>query len=246
MRLFQALVVQRSRAYVRKSQLAAGAKATTFPVREPPKVAEYELKKTYGKLLDMVESAFENESPLFSLPIYYPLNYWIGPKEKAAAQKFAEGRQGQVVGLIRTAFLKRFESSVDAFTNSCVNLLRQVLAWVEVHSVTPQREEALRRLAERSTSTSSARSTATRRSSTTPTPTTTSTSSRPRCSTTSSGSTAPSTTCRRCCTECYSDLNQLADFLKEAAPVQAVARRQAQDADQAAEDRPGAQAAQGA
>jgi superfamily II DNA or RNA helicase len=135
--LFQAIVVQRSRAYVRKSQIAAGAKETAFPVRQAPKVAKYKLKETYGKLLDMVESAFENESPLFYLPIYYPLNYWIGPAEERAAQAFAEGRQGQVVGLVRTAFLKRFESSVDAFTNSCVNLLRRVLAWVEVHSLTP-------------------------------------------------------------------------------------------------------------
>lgn len=135
--LFQALVVQRSRAYVRKSQLAAGVEATSFPARQPPKVAPYELKKTYGKLLEMVETAFENESPLFYLPIYYPLNYWIGPAEEREAQKFAEGRQGQVVGLVRTAFLKRFESSVDAFTNSCVNLLRRMLAWVEVHSFTP-------------------------------------------------------------------------------------------------------------
>lgn len=134
--LFQALVVQRSRAYVRKSQLAAGAEATAFPTRQPPKVAAYELKKTYGKLLDMVEAAFEKESPLFYLPIYYPLNYWIGPAEEREAQKFAEGRQGQVVGLVRTAFLKRFESSVDAFTNSCVNILRRMLAWVEVHSMT--------------------------------------------------------------------------------------------------------------
>ncbi len=134
--LFQAVVVQRSRAYVRKSQLAAGAPTTSFPTRQPPKVAEYELKKTYGKLLEMVETAFEKESPLFYLPIYFPLDkkYWIGPPEEREALKFAEGRQGQVVGLVRTAFLKRFESSVDAFTNSCVNLLRRMLAWVEVHS----------------------------------------------------------------------------------------------------------------
>ncbi len=135
--LFQALVVQRSRAYVRKSQLAAGAAITSFPTRQPPQVAAYELKKTYGRLLGMVETAFEKESPLFYLPIYYPLNYWIGPAEEREAQKFAEGRQGQVVGLVRTAFLKRFESSVDAFTNSCVNLLRRVLAWVEVHALSP-------------------------------------------------------------------------------------------------------------
>lgn len=139
--LFQALVVQRSRAYVRKSQLAAGAAATSFPARQAPKVAPYELKKTYGKLLDMVETAFEREAPLFYLSVYYPLKHWIGPPEEKDAKKFDEGRQKQVVGLVRTAFLKRFESSVDAFTTSCLNLLRRMLAWVEVHAFTPQEKK---------------------------------------------------------------------------------------------------------
>lgn len=147
--LFQALVVQRSRAYVRKSQLAAGASITSFPTRQPPKVAPYELKKTYGRLLDMVESAFENDSPLFFLPIYYPLNDWIGPEEELDAQKFAKGRQGQVVALVRTAFLKRFESSVDAFTSSCINLLKRVLAWVEIHSETPSERKKFKQWQEK-------------------------------------------------------------------------------------------------
>jgi len=135
--LFRALVVQRSRAYVRKSQLAQGGKQTLFPTRQAPKVAPYQLKRTYGKLLDAVESAFERESPLFYLPIYYPLKYWTGPKLEEKDQVFAKGRQSQVVALVRTSFLKRFESSVDAFTNSCRNILRRILAWVEVHSETP-------------------------------------------------------------------------------------------------------------
>jgi superfamily II DNA or RNA helicase len=133
--LFQALVVQRSRAYVRKSQIAGGAKETAFPTRQAPRVAPYELKKTYGRLLDMVDSAFEREAPLFYLPIYNPIEY--ASKEFKAANPFVLGRQRQVVALVRTSFLKRFESSVDAFTNSCRNVLRRMLAWVEVHSETP-------------------------------------------------------------------------------------------------------------
>ena len=39
-----------------------------------------------------------------------------------------------MVGLIRTQFLKRFESSVAAFEISCDRLLRKLLAFVEVHS----------------------------------------------------------------------------------------------------------------
>ena len=78
--LFRALVVQRSRAYVKKSQeqYASAAKAL-FPKREPPRVVEFNLKKTYGRLLQMIEQAFNKEKPLFALAIYYPLFYYKGP-----------------------------------------------------------------------------------------------------------------------------------------------------------------------
>jgi hypothetical protein len=43
--LFRAIVVQRSRAYVRQSQLLQGRAAAVFPERENPKVAEYSAKR---------------------------------------------------------------------------------------------------------------------------------------------------------------------------------------------------------
>ena len=46
--VFRELVVQRSRAYVRQSQLQQGGNVATFPERKPPQVAEYSVKKTYG------------------------------------------------------------------------------------------------------------------------------------------------------------------------------------------------------
>ena len=57
--LFGQLVVQRSRAYVKASQdqHASGPKAI-FPTREDPHVATYSIKKTYGRLLTIVEQAF--------------------------------------------------------------------------------------------------------------------------------------------------------------------------------------------
>ncbi len=54
-RVFKALVVQRSRAYVRKSQEQQGASVAMFPTREPPCVTEYSVKRTYGRLLGIVE-----------------------------------------------------------------------------------------------------------------------------------------------------------------------------------------------
>jgi hypothetical protein len=86
-----------------------------FPKPSDPKVVDYSVKQTYGKLLRMVEDAFHKEKPLFSLAMYYPWEYYTGDQEKLKEQMMAmqTGRQKQVVRLIRTSFLKRFESSVD-------------------------------------------------------------------------------------------------------------------------------------
>ncbi len=132
--IFGALVVQRSRAYAKASQIQERGESSAFPERRPPKVAEYSIRSSYGEVLDLFEKAFEKEDPLFSLPIYYPLRYYIGPDE--SINPFEENRQKQVVGLIRTMFLKRFESSVYAFQKSLDLLLRKLLAFVEVHSET--------------------------------------------------------------------------------------------------------------
>src|SRR5205085_6446234 len=115
--IFRELVVQRSRAYARESQIRETGKAAAFPERKPPQVAEYSIRKTYGRLLDMFENAFTRKNPLFTLPMYYPLAWYKGPDK--SIDPFEQNRQKQVVGLIRTNFLKRFESSVAAFELSC-------------------------------------------------------------------------------------------------------------------------------
>jgi superfamily II DNA/RNA helicase len=140
-RVFKALVVQRSRAYVKKSQVQQGAGVAMFPTREAPVVAGYSIKRTYGRLLGMVEKAFEKDKPLFTLGIYYPLAYYIGGDK--TVDPWIENRQKQVCGLIRTQFLKRFESSAYAFEQSCNRLLLKLLAWVEKHSETPGEKRRL-------------------------------------------------------------------------------------------------------
>lgn len=139
--VFRHLVVQRSRAYARESQIRETGKAAAFPERKPPQVAAYSIKKTYGRLLDMFENAFTQKNPLFALPMYYPLAWYIGPDK--TIDPVEENRQKQVVGLIRTNFLKRFESSVVAFELSCDRLLKKLLAFVEVHSKTPTEKRKL-------------------------------------------------------------------------------------------------------
>ena len=132
--IFQQLVVQRSRAYARESQIRETGEAAVFPERKAPRVAAYSIRKTYGRLLELFEKAFLRESPLFTLPMYYPLYWYKGPDQDI--DPFEQNRQKQVVGLIRTNFLKRFESSVAAFEISCDRLLKKLLAFIEVHSET--------------------------------------------------------------------------------------------------------------
>ncbi len=129
--VFGALVVQRSRSYAKASQIQERGESAAFPERKPPRVAEYSIRSSYQDVLDMFEKACRRQNPLFSLVIYYPLAHYIGPED---IDPFEEGRQRQVVGLIRTMFLKRFESSVYAFEKSLDRLMRKLLAFVEVHS----------------------------------------------------------------------------------------------------------------
>jgi superfamily II DNA or RNA helicase len=139
--IFRHLVVQRSRAYARESQIRESGEAAAFPERKPPQVAEYSIRKTYGHLLDIFENAFTKKNPLFTLPMYYPLAWYKGPDK--TIDPFEENRQKQVIGLIRTNFLKRFESSVAAFELSCSRLLQKLLAFLEVHSETKSEKKKL-------------------------------------------------------------------------------------------------------
>lgn len=139
-RLFRGLVVQRSRAYARASQIQETGSAAAFPQRKDPQVAEYSIRTSYGKLLDLVDESFRRDKPLFSLSIYYPLHYYKGPDPEVDA--IEENRQKQVVGLIRTNFLKRFESSVYAFERSCDRLMRKLIAFLMVN-IESDREQKL-------------------------------------------------------------------------------------------------------
>ena len=146
--LFEQLVVQRSRAYV-KASLAEEDGTVLFPNASDPKVVPYSVKQTYGKLLGMVDVAFHREKPLFSLAMYYPYEegFYKGDREKLAEKDIAwkVGRQKQVVQLIRTSFLKRFESSVDAFTASCRTLMKKLIAFYHTHAETKGQRDNLER-----------------------------------------------------------------------------------------------------
>ena len=143
--LFRSLVVQRSRAYVKRSQEqhSTGSARAIFPSREDPRVIPYDLKQTYGKLLERVEKAFSKEKPLFSLAMYCPLAYYCGPDKSIDPLRY--GRQREVASLIRIQFLKRFESSCHDFELSCQTMLQKLLAFVVKNHPTGETERRLER-----------------------------------------------------------------------------------------------------
>ena len=141
--LFRELVTQRSRADIVASMRAEDGEVR-FPTMAAPQVAEYNVTQTYGKLLRMVEAAFNKAVPLFTLAIYDPTEYArAASSPRSTEEAFERGRRKQVVSLIRTSFLKRFESSAEAFKQSCEALLRKLLAWARANATTPEHKAAV-------------------------------------------------------------------------------------------------------
>ena len=87
------------------------------------------LEKSYGKLIkhfidsfDRVDERTGKKLPILALAVYSPYEdmYYIGDKSKIDEMK--SGRQQQVVNLIRQLLLKRFESSIEAFAETCIRI----------------------------------------------------------------------------------------------------------------------------
>jgi ERCC4-related helicase len=138
--LFKNIIVQRSRAYVKRSlALENSGRKIEFPTRDKPQVANYSLRKIYGALLDKVEKAFDSEKPLLRLPVYSLYDkdkkgnfiYFIG--DVKTLDEMDVGRSLQIVALIRVLLLKRLESSVVAFRETCENLLLKLVSFIELH-----------------------------------------------------------------------------------------------------------------
>lgn len=127
-KLVTELVVQRSRAYVKRSLLTEQGNNVLFSERKPPTVANYSLEKSYGRLINDFKESFDHKDKngktitILSLAIYSPYSddYFIGDKSKM--DEMVTGRQQQVVNLIRILLLKRFESSIEAFKETCIKI----------------------------------------------------------------------------------------------------------------------------
>lgn len=126
--LVNELVVQRSRAYVKRSLAGADGATVLFSERKPPVVANYSIEKSYGALIDDFVKSFNRKDKngqniaILALAVYSPYEevYFRGDRNKIDDMVF--GRQAQVVNLIRQLLLKRFESSIAAFQETCIRI----------------------------------------------------------------------------------------------------------------------------
>lgn len=137
-RLFRSIIHQNSRKYAVESAKIAGGAKVIFPETQQPKVVPYSFGTLYAPLFEELTKAFSRAAPLFVLPMYYPLAFSTAHDVDTKA----ENRQRQVVALIRTIFLKRFESSLAAFAGSCLDLSANILKWLDVNVKIDAVEEA--------------------------------------------------------------------------------------------------------
>jgi hypothetical protein len=139
-KLFQSIIHQNSRKYAVESSKVVGGSEVVFPDTQVPRVVPYDFGTLYSPLFTELQNAFSRSTPLFVLPMYYPLAF----STKKDVDTKAENRQKQVVALIRTIFLKRFESSLAAFAGSCLDLSAKVLHWLDVNTkIDPDQESRL-------------------------------------------------------------------------------------------------------
>lgn len=137
--LVRELVVQRSRAYVKQSLSLTESSRVVFSNRQPPSVVNYSLRKSYGRLIDTFIHSFERRDkhtgvrlpPILALAIYSPFEdaYFVGDRSKI--DQMLLGRHAQIVNLIRQLLLKRFESSIEAFKETCGKIYWRLKKFLE-------------------------------------------------------------------------------------------------------------------
>jgi superfamily II DNA or RNA helicase len=125
--LLEEVMVRNTRPYIRAAYPNATIKGkpVAFPNRRLHTV-EYDLGKTYGGLYDEIVAAID----ALSLAPYkleaYKKKSAIADEER---HKFDQGREEGLVGIFKTRFLKRLESSIEAFRLS----LRRALTFEETY-----------------------------------------------------------------------------------------------------------------
>ena len=119
--LLEEVVIRRTRAFIRTAypEATIGGKKVHFPERRL-KTIRYDLESTYAGIYDEIVSGVE------SLKLA-PYNLETYKKKEVEVDQFEAGREQALVGIFKSRYLKRFESSVDAFRIS----VRRALAFLK-------------------------------------------------------------------------------------------------------------------
>jgi hypothetical protein len=135
-KLIKALIVQRSRNYVRKS-MKISKEQQIFPIPSKPNIIQFKPNTAYIDLIKIVGMALSLEgSDLNTLkfPIYNNAHYFIGDEEEKKQILGEDYQMGRPDGLIKIGFLKRLESSIPCFANSIETMLKKNIAFLHAVS----------------------------------------------------------------------------------------------------------------
>ncbi len=119
--LLEEIVIRRTRPFIKEAYPNATIKGV--PIRWPErrlKTIRYNLEATYGNIYDKLVNRIEG----LKLAPYRLETY---KKQGVTRDQFEEGREEALVGIFKSRYLKRFESSVDAFRIS----VRRALEFLE-------------------------------------------------------------------------------------------------------------------
>jgi hypothetical protein len=119
--VLEELVIRRTRPFIRKAypEATIGGKRIHFPQRKL-KTVHYDLEATYAGIYDEIVSGIE------SLKLA-PYNLEAYKKRGVEVDDFEAGREQALVGIFKSRYLKRFESSLEAFRIS----VRRALAFLK-------------------------------------------------------------------------------------------------------------------
>lgn len=96
-----------------------------FPVVEQPKVINYVLKGETKDIYNETLSIFKD----LSFAIYNPLSYYTGEGYESRV-----AGQGQIRGFMRTMFIKRLESSFEAFRHTLDTIIRNHERFIDLYN----------------------------------------------------------------------------------------------------------------
>jgi superfamily II DNA or RNA helicase len=119
--LLEEVVIRRTRAFIRRAypEATIAGKRIHFPERKL-KTVRYDLESTYAGIYDDVVTGIEGLK-------LAPYNLEAYKKKGVDVDQFEQGREQALVGIFKSRYLKRFESSIEAFRIS----VRRALAFLK-------------------------------------------------------------------------------------------------------------------